>query len=51
MQNTFDTYKNLLKKFVSFKSISTDPKFEGELEKTAQWLLASFKKINSKLNF
>ena len=44
MQNTFDTYKNLLKKFVSFKSISTDPKFEGELEKTAQWLLASFKK-------
>ena len=33
-----DTYKKLLTEFVSFKSISTDPEFKPEIEKTVEWL-------------
>lgn len=32
------TYKKLLTEFVSFKSISTDPEFKPEIEKTVEWL-------------
>jgi acetylornithine deacetylase/succinyl-diaminopimelate desuccinylase-like protein len=35
---TYNTYKQLLKKFISFKSISTDEKFSKDLENTAVWI-------------
>ncbi len=38
MTNIFDTYKKLLTEFISFKSISTDPKYLGEIEKAVLWL-------------
>lgn len=38
MTNSFETYKKLLSEFVSFKSISTDPKFLPEIDKTVAWL-------------
>ncbi len=34
----FEEYKKLLAEFVSFKSISTDPKFQPEIAKTVLWL-------------
>lgn len=33
-----NTYISLLKQFVAFKSISTDPKYKDEMVKTAEWL-------------
>lgn len=37
-----DTYKELLGKLVAFQSISTDPQFKGEIEKTVQFLVELF---------
>ena len=34
----FERYKNLLGKFVNFQSVSTDPKYLPEIEKTVLWL-------------
>lgn len=34
----FEKYKQLLSQFVSFKSISTDPSYKKEVEKTVLWL-------------
>jgi acetylornithine deacetylase/succinyl-diaminopimelate desuccinylase-like protein len=34
----FETYKELLEQFVSYKSISTDPSFKSDIEKTVAWL-------------
>lgn len=34
----YQKYQKFLKKFVSFKSVSTDPQFASEIEKTAKWL-------------
>ena len=39
-----DTYKKLLKEFISFKSISADPTCKKDLEQTATWLTKIFKK-------
>ncbi len=39
----FKTYKTLLSQFVKFKSISTDIKFAGEMEKTVLWLEKTFR--------
>lgn len=36
------TYSKLLPQFVKFKSISTDPQFADEIEKTVQWLKYQF---------
>ncbi|HET7098758.1 MAG TPA: M20/M25/M40 family metallo-hydrolase [Patescibacteria group bacterium] len=36
--NNFNQYKKLLKEFVAFKSVSTDPKFLPEIGKTVEWL-------------
>jgi acetylornithine deacetylase/succinyl-diaminopimelate desuccinylase-like protein len=36
--NTYNTYKKLLAEFVSFKSISTHPKFKEDINKTVSWL-------------
>jgi acetylornithine deacetylase/succinyl-diaminopimelate desuccinylase-like protein len=41
-----NTYLNLLKQFIAFKSISTDPNFSNDCQKTALWLEQLFK--NSK---
>jgi acetylornithine deacetylase/succinyl-diaminopimelate desuccinylase-like protein len=38
------TYKELLKEFVSYKSISTDPEYKQEINKTVNWLQELFKK-------
>ncbi|HKB88826.1 MAG TPA: M20/M25/M40 family metallo-hydrolase [Patescibacteria group bacterium] len=38
MTNIFNNYKKLLAEFVSFKSVSTDPKYLDEIEKTVLWL-------------
>lgn len=40
----YNEYKKLLAEYVSFKSISTDKKFEGEMVKTAKWLQNIFNK-------
>lgn len=37
------TYARLLPQFISYKSISTDPSFIHEIEKTALWLSSQFK--------
>lgn len=37
------TYSKLLPQFISYKSISTDPKFLPEIEKTAEWLCDQFR--------
>lgn len=34
----FDRYDQLLKEFISLRSISTNPEFVGDIEKTALWL-------------
>ncbi|MEI6316405.1 MAG: M20/M25/M40 family metallo-hydrolase [bacterium] len=34
----FETYIKLLKEYVSFKSISTDMAYKGEINKTVEWL-------------
>ncbi len=39
----YNQYLNLAKKFISFKSVSTDPSFKDEIEKTAEWLEKIFK--------
>jgi len=36
--NNFKEYKELLAEFVSFKSVSTDPKYLPEIGKTVSWL-------------
>lgn len=38
------TYKELLSEFIKLKSVSTDPKFADEIQKTAQWLKDLFDK-------
>mgnify|MGYP002625074938 FL=1 len=38
-----ETYRNLLDEFISFKSISTDPQYRDEVNKTANWLHDLFK--------
>lgn len=40
MQTTslFDKFITLLKEYISFKSISTDPAFKGEIQKQVDWL-------------
>lgn len=42
-QTIHETYRKLLKEFVSFKSISTDSQYAGEMKKTADWLVGIFK--------
>lgn len=39
----FEDYKALLSEFLSFKSISTNPDFKGDIDKTANWLVDKFK--------
>lgn len=39
-----EEYKNYLGKFLSFKSVSTDPAYKGEIEKTAQFLKDLFER-------
>jgi acetylornithine deacetylase/succinyl-diaminopimelate desuccinylase-like protein len=34
----YQEYLKLLKQFIKFKSISTDPQFKGEIENTVKWL-------------
>ncbi|MBP6884963.1 MAG: M20/M25/M40 family metallo-hydrolase [Candidatus Pacebacteria bacterium] len=34
----FDRYAQLLKEFISLRSISTDPKFSDDIQKTADWI-------------
>ncbi len=36
-------YKNLLKEFIKFKSVSTSDEFKSEIEKTVEWLERTFK--------
>lgn len=36
------SYLNLLTQFISFKSISTDPAYKQEMQKTVQWLKTTF---------
>jgi acetylornithine deacetylase/succinyl-diaminopimelate desuccinylase-like protein len=38
MTNSFEGYKKLLAAFVGFKSISTDPKYLPEIDRTVAWL-------------
>ncbi|PWU23419.1 hypothetical protein C5B42_03060 [Candidatus Cerribacteria bacterium 'Amazon FNV 2010 28 9'] len=38
------TYSNLFPKFIALKSISTDPQFHSDIEKTATWLGEQFHK-------
>lgn len=47
MQNQFEDYKALLTEFVRLQSVSTDPKYLPEIEKTVAWL----KKIFSEAGF
>lgn len=42
-------YKELLKEFVSLQSVSTDPAFKGEIDKTVKWIEEQFKKNDFKL--
>lgn len=42
-------YLLLLKEFISFKSISTDPKFQPEIAKTVDWLKSKFKENGFKV--
>lgn len=42
MRRVQEIYRNLLKEFVSFRSISTDEKYSGELEMCASWLHVVF---------
>ena len=44
----YETYKTLLKEYISFKSISTDKKFAGEMTKTANWLVKTLKSYGFK---
>src|SRR5688572_14364249 len=37
-----ETYKKLLREFIAFKSVSTDPQYKGEIQKTAEWLKETF---------
>lgn len=41
--NIPDTYTNLLRPFLSFKSISTDIEFKSDIEGCASWLVSLFK--------
>ncbi len=34
----YQNYKKFLEEFIAFKSISTDPSYKSEIEKTSQWL-------------
>src|SRR3989338_1089884 len=38
MKNKFEEYKKLLTEFVRLQSVSTDPKYLPEIEKTVAWL-------------
>lgn len=49
MTNNIKDYIKLLSDFVSFKSISTDPKYLGEIEKTVLWLTNLFKQNKFKV--
>lgn len=40
------TYKELLTEFISFKSISTDPEYDSEIQSTVNWLSNLFKEHN-----
>ncbi|MFI5241333.1 MAG: M20/M25/M40 family metallo-hydrolase, partial [Microgenomates group bacterium] len=40
--NIYKTYKQLLNEAVRFKSVSTDPKYLGEIEKMVSWLKNTF---------
>ncbi len=40
------TYRDLLPEFIAFKSVSTDPQFKGEIEKTVSWLETLFSEHN-----
>ncbi|MEK7470937.1 MAG: M20/M25/M40 family metallo-hydrolase [Patescibacteria group bacterium] len=42
--NNFKEYKKLLSEFVAFKSVSTDPKFLTEIDKTVAWLKSLLEK-------
>ena len=42
MNTIYENYKKLLAEFISFKSISTDSQYLGEMKKTADWLLKTF---------
>ncbi len=39
-----ENFKNLLKELISFKSISTDPQYQEQVNKTAEWIADLFKK-------
>lgn len=45
----FNTYKKQLAEFVKFQSISTDPKYLPEIEKTVAWLKKLFEMRNFKV--
>lgn len=47
---TFETYKQLLAEFISFKSISTDSDYKLEMIKTVDWLKNLFLKNNFKVD-
>lgn len=49
MTNNYKRYKKLLTEFVSFKSISTDPKYLSEIEKTVVWLSNIFRQNSFKV--
>ena len=36
----YNQYKKILKEYISLKSVSTDPKYKPEIEKTVKWLKA-----------
>lgn len=38
----YKKYLSLLKEYIAFESVSTDPKFKDEMMKTAQWLNKQF---------
>ena len=40
----FERYKALLSQYIAFKSISTDPAYKDEIQKTFDWLVELFKK-------
>jgi len=43
-------YNKLLKQFLSFKSISTDPSYQHEIQKTVDWLKNLFEQSNFKVH-
>lgn len=45
-----DTYRKLLTQLLKFKSISTDPQFQGEITATSQWLKDTFESKGFSVN-